>query len=100
LVSEILYNVESIFNFFGEKQVQTLYASIYSNLERLRNNLNNLINTTVQTTEDNLHRLEDLLVLLQQKVDHETLMNYEISLPSVPLNQIKAYLYKTNSKLY
>ncbi len=98
-VTELLYNVESIFNFFGESQVQALYASIYSHLERLRNNLKNFIDTTVQTTEDNLLRLEELVNVLQQKVDHETLMNYEISLPSVPLNQIKAFLYKTNSRL-
>lgn len=98
-VTELLYDIESVFNFFGESQVQALYASIYSHLERLRNNLRNFINTTVQTTEDNLLRLEELVNVLQQKVDHETLMNYEISLPSVPLNQIKAFLYKTNSRL-
>jgi len=92
--------MESIFNFLGESQVQALYAGIYSHLERLRNNLRSHIDTTVQATQDNLLRLEELVNILQQKVNHEILMNYEISLPSIPLNQIKAYLYKTNSKLY
>jgi len=99
-VTGLLYNMESIFNFLGESQVQALYAGIYSHLERLRNNLRSHIDTTVQATQDNLLRLEELVNILQQKVNHEILMNYEISLPSIPLNQIKAYLYKTNSKLY
>ena len=98
--TEILYNIESIFNFFGEAQVQSLYAGIYSHLQRFRSELGNLVDETVNTSIDNLNEIQELLLRLQRKVDEETILSYEMSLPTVPLNQIKVFLVKGDSDRY
>ena len=98
--TEILYNIESIFNFFGEPQVQSLYSGIYSHLQRFRNELGDLVNNTVSASVDNLNQIQELLITLQRKVDEETILSYEMSLPTVPLNQIKVFLIKGDSDRY
>lgn len=98
--TEILYNIESIFNFFGETQVQALYAGIYSHIQRLKNELGSLVDETVSTSINNLNQIQEILELLQRKVDEQTILTYEMGLPTVPLNQIKVYLTKSDSDIF
>lgn len=96
-VKDIMYNIETISNIIGEKEVQLLYSNIYSSLESFRNNLNSFIEISLSGTMINLEKSEELLKRLQEKVNQETLLYHTISLPTVPKNQIKAYLLKSNS---
>jgi hypothetical protein len=97
MVTEMMYNVEKIWNVFDDEYVQTLYTDIYAQIEGLRNNLSDHINSTLSASVHNLERSADLLETLQTKVDTETIINYKININTIPEDKINAYLYTTNS---
>lgn len=100
MVVDLQFQMERIYNLFGEDYIQSLYTDVYSSIEQVRNNLNQWINETVTASLQNLQQSEILLNTLQRKVNETTLMSHTISLNNVPLNQINAFLYRTNSTNY
>jgi len=84
----------------GDNYVQSLYGQIYSRLQNVRTYLNDLVTQTVSASYKNLKRSQELVNVLQQKVDEENIHEHTIYVNSnniIP--NIDAKLFRTNSRI-
>jgi len=87
-------------NVMGDNYVQSLYGQIYSRLQNVRTYLNDLVTQTVSASYKNLKRSQELVNVLQQKVDEENIHEHTIYVNSnniIP--NIDAKLFRTNSRI-
>ena len=96
-IKNIEYNTERILNLLGEPQIQAIYASIYSKLQELDNNLGDMIDNTLAKTVENYERSEMLVAELEAKAKEETLIQYSTMLTSYPKDRIVFRLHSQHS---
>lgn len=100
MITEVMYNTEQMLNVMGDNYVQSLYGQIYSRLQNVRTYLNDLVTQTVSASYKNLKRSQELVNVLQQKVDEENIHEHTIYVNSnniIP--NIDAKLFRTNSRI-
>lgn len=98
MIVDVMYNTERMLNIMGDNYVQSLYSQMYTKLQNVRTYLNDLVTNTVSACYVNLQRSQELVNILQQKVNEENIHEHTVfvnNLNVVPNIDIK--LFRTNS---
>lgn len=97
-IKQLEFRVEQALNQLGESQIQSLYASIYSQLKDLDTNLSEMIDSTIAKTVENYEKSEQLVLDLEAKAKQETLVQYTHQITNFPMNKMSISLFSQRTK--